>query len=453
LRTSVQALSHDPQKALGVVVERMLRLTRASGAAIAWRQGDGVVCQASIGTAPGVGALLNLETSATGESYRTGNIVSVTDTDTDVRVDAELCRKLDFRSLLIVPIAIAEDVVGIAEVFSPLPGNFEGGDILFLGSIAELVAEVYGWQHRVPSIAIPVSDRLESDATLSSQEDGNLAKPAQAGAWEPPKFQCGTLSPSTFEEEEDSADVGWKPHTYLLLMVLLSILGAGVGDLLDWHLTSKLMKSRHRAAPQSQMTAVPETKPVPAPAETVAVTSQPNIEVPKSFTANPSSKAFQPRARIQPHPTLQANLTANLTKSSLIDTRIDAPEAAPAAPSVAALGTLVSLPASTYTPVFGTVSSAHAAHDVATQLTPAKLLHRVEPVFPDFARSAGMQGTILLSAIIGTDGRLKDVKLVSGNRALATEAFRALREWRYRPYLMNGHAIEAETRIVMDFHP
>jgi protein TonB len=41
---------------------------------------------------------------------------------------------------------------------------------------------------------------------------------------------------------------------------------------------------------------------------------------------------------------------------------------------------------------------------------------------------------------------------MSGNRALATEAFRALREWRYRPYLLDGKPIEAETHIVMNFH-
>jgi periplasmic protein TonB len=87
------------------------------------------------------------------------------------------------------------------------------------------------------------------------------------------------------------------------------------------------------------------------------------------------------------------------------------------------------------------------------QLTPAKLLHRVEPVLPDFAKNSGEEGTVLLSAIIGTDGRLKDVKFVSGDRALAIEAFRAVRDWRYRPYLLNGKPIEAETRIVMNFHP
>jgi protein TonB len=77
----------------------------------------------------------------------------------------------------------------------------------------------------------------------------------------------------------------------------------------------------------------------------------------------------------------------------------------------------------------------------------------VDPVTPDFAKEAGIDGTVLLSAVIGTDGKLKDVKFVSGDRALAIEAFRAVRDWRYRPYMLNGRPIEAETRIVMNFHP
>ena len=50
------------------------------------------------------------------------------------------------------------------------------------------------------------------------------------------------------------------------------------------------------------------------------------------------------------------------------------------------------------------------------------------------------------------NGKVKNVKLVSGNGALATEAFRAVRQWRYTPYLLKGEPIEVETRIVMDFN-
>lgn len=131
------------QGALDLIAERVLHLTRASGAAIAWREAGNVICQVSAGNAPEIGAKLDVVSSLTGECYRTGNIVSLSDSENDTRVDSELRRALDFRSLLIVPVRLQEQVIGIVEAFSPLPGNFEGGDILLLGSIAELIAQLH----------------------------------------------------------------------------------------------------------------------------------------------------------------------------------------------------------------------------------------------------------------------------------------------------------------------
>ena len=428
LRAAVRATVPDSGRALGIIVEYMLRLTRASGAAIAWREDGKVVCRASVGNAPPPGAPLNLDSSATGESYRTGNIVSITDTETDLRVDAALCRQLEFRSLLIVPIAVHEEVIGIAEVFSPLPGNFEGGDILLLGSVAELAAEVYGWAHPPTNRDIPVAEQLQASERLPCASDET------------------TGAANKNQDAEEKTDSAWKPRSYLLLMVLLSVTAAGFGYLLDLHLTAKFMRARESRLARQNVLAVPELK-------SGAAGSNPVIPASMSPTAEPEAARRTALSKSASRVPLRArpNLHANFTRSSEIDTRIDVPT--PGAPAMTASGKLVSLPAGVYAPAVGPAVNGSAEHGGATQLTPARLLHRVEPVFPDFARSAGMEGTILMSATIGKDGRLKDVKLVSGNRALATEAFRALREWRYRPYLMNGHPIEAETRIIMDFHP
>ena len=135
-----------PQAALDLIAERMLRLTRASGAAIAWRKGENVICQASAGNAPAKGARLNVDSSLTGECYRSGNIVNLSDSENDTRVDSTLRHALDFRSLLIVPASLREEAIGIVEAFSPRPSNFDGGDILLLGSIAELIAHLYASQ-------------------------------------------------------------------------------------------------------------------------------------------------------------------------------------------------------------------------------------------------------------------------------------------------------------------
>jgi hypothetical protein len=131
------------QPALDRVVAQMLRLTRATGAAIAWRVDENVICQASAGNAPSVGAKLKLDSGLTSECYRSGNIVSLSDVENDIRIDLELRHELDFRSLLIVPIRCGEDVIGIVEALSSAPGNFEGGDVLLLASIADLIGQNY----------------------------------------------------------------------------------------------------------------------------------------------------------------------------------------------------------------------------------------------------------------------------------------------------------------------
>ena len=79
----------------------------------------------------------------------------------------------------------------------------------------------------------------------------------------------------------------------------------------------------------------------------------------------------------------------------------------------------------------------------------AALIHKVQPQYPPMARMARVSGTVQLRAIIGTDGRIRE--LASGNALLQPAAVAAVREWRYRPTLLNGQAVEVETLITVNF--
>ncbi|MHB8753928.1 MAG: energy transducer TonB [Candidatus Acidiferrales bacterium] len=79
------------------------------------------------------------------------------------------------------------------------------------------------------------------------------------------------------------------------------------------------------------------------------------------------------------------------------------------------------------------------------------LVYRVEPRYPQLAVSAGFWGTVQLRAIIGRDGRVRSVEVLSGNPLLTHAAVAAVREWRYRPTLLNGEAVEVETLITVRF--
>ncbi|MGO9642505.1 MAG: energy transducer TonB [Candidatus Acidiferrales bacterium] len=81
----------------------------------------------------------------------------------------------------------------------------------------------------------------------------------------------------------------------------------------------------------------------------------------------------------------------------------------------------------------------------------ARIISRPEPVYPDWARRAGIQGEVVLHAIISTDGRILELQVLSGNLVLARAALDAVQQWRYQPTLLNGQPVEVETTITVKF--
>jgi periplasmic protein TonB len=88
---------------------------------------------------------------------------------------------------------------------------------------------------------------------------------------------------------------------------------------------------------------------------------------------------------------------------------------------------------------------------LVSHLSEANLLHRVQPTYPALARQARIQGAVELRAIISKTGTIENLVVVRGHPMLATAAVEAVRQWRYRPYLLNGAPIEVETDITVNF--
>jgi periplasmic protein TonB len=86
-----------------------------------------------------------------------------------------------------------------------------------------------------------------------------------------------------------------------------------------------------------------------------------------------------------------------------------------------------------------------------SHLAEANLLHKVQPAYPLLARQARVQGAVELRAIIGKTGAIENLVVVRGHPMLATAAVEAVKQWRYRPYLLNGEPIEVETDITVNF--
>ena len=81
----------------------------------------------------------------------------------------------------------------------------------------------------------------------------------------------------------------------------------------------------------------------------------------------------------------------------------------------------------------------------------ARLVHRVDPVYPPFARQARISGTVELTGVIGIDGRIRELQIVHGHPFLAKAALEAVRQWMYEPTLLNGAAVEVIAPITVNF--
>jgi protein TonB len=84
-------------------------------------------------------------------------------------------------------------------------------------------------------------------------------------------------------------------------------------------------------------------------------------------------------------------------------------------------------------------------------VTAAMLVNRIQPVYPPLARQTRISGTVRLHAIIGKDGSVQQLEVQSGHPLLVQSALDAVRQWRYRPTLLNGEAVEVDTTIDVIF--
>ena len=88
---------------------------------------------------------------------------------------------------------------------------------------------------------------------------------------------------------------------------------------------------------------------------------------------------------------------------------------------------------------------------IASRIAEANLIHDVAPQYPPEAGRARIEGTVVLMAVIGTDGSVKDVRIESGLPILAQAAMDAVKQWRYKPYMIDGEPVEVDSRITINF--
>jgi len=81
------------------------------------------------------------------------------------------------------------------------------------------------------------------------------------------------------------------------------------------------------------------------------------------------------------------------------------------------------------------------------------LAQPVDPVYPDAAKVAGQRGSVVLQVLIGRDGTVQDVKFLQGSLVFARAAIDAVKQWRFKPYSLNGRAVSVQSVITLNFKP
>jgi putative methionine-R-sulfoxide reductase with GAF domain len=136
----LHAAELDLEPAISAITERAQHLTGATGAAIALRAGDEIVCRARAGrTAPDLGVRLQTDAGISAEAVRSGEVMLCHDAEHNPRVDLASCRRLGVRSILVSPLRYYRRTLGVFEVLSSSPSAFDEKDVATMQLLSSMM--------------------------------------------------------------------------------------------------------------------------------------------------------------------------------------------------------------------------------------------------------------------------------------------------------------------------
>jgi protein TonB len=269
--------------------------------------------------------------------------------------------------------------------------------------------------------------------------------------------------------EEDSAGSGGSKKFVIAAVVVLAL---GATAYFGW---TKLGQSHHNATPQPVASA-PEAKtaPVPAPAPELAptpaspsrlaaITNPASAKVPAVAAKASAVQSDQPSAATSPVTRITLNPEAEITKP--VSAPIQVKPAARGARNQAQTGeSAVQLPSpldvssSSGTDLGGVLASSSslstpvlARVKISQGVSQGLLIKRVQPKYPAGALATHAHGVVQIEATIDRQGNVVNPKVLSGDPMLAAAALAAVRQWRYKPYYLDGAPVEIQTQITINF--
>jgi TonB family protein len=462
IQSQITASNLNTDLVLQFMVGHVVESVHGSGGAIALLDEGTMVCRASSGIAPEVGATIGSRSALTTECLQTGKVVRCDDTETDPRVDREICRGLNLRSSLILPILFEGSVRGVLEVFSPKPGAFDDDDLAFLQQLSEFTSQiVYGAvpagspetapknreetrpEHTAFSALMSEPDVPKVDDETASQRSADKpAEPKQsivtAKTDSMPSEVTEPVILQSFIEEKSERSGAW-----LIVAVAMIVVVVAVG----WWFISQRSNRSNRIEPVSN-TPAPASVNVPPP--TPAPAKEATAPVPQ--TRKPASLPIIATDTIHDSATNNTMPVRDPSQPLFI-----APGAAPLARSPEPQS--VEAPSITNTAIHASAEEVRLPGTEIAQpvlqsqgyVTGGKLIHKVAPVYPAIAKQQRIEGDVVFSATVTKRGTLANIRKVSGSPLLEAAGIVALRQWRYEPFRLNGTLQDVDVSITLQF--
>src|SRR5213594_413108 len=267
---------------------------------------------------------------------------------------------------------------------------------------------------------------------------------------------------SGIEAQQESGS-GGATRVFVLLAA-----GLVIGGYYGW---SKMHAGSHPAVVQEPSAVVRPAPsvmpPAPLPPEEQSASTPPKqVEVSESPAQQPEEVSVDPNPKparakptpaiintapaskepvpAKPQPIVVKNDFSRQTKWEAALPPAPAPLSIASAPNDQALTSIVAAPVHVPNPVRETLK-------VSQGVSQGLLVKRVQPVYPPQARQMHLEGTVQLLASIRKDGSISGVKQVSGDSILGRAAVDAVRQWKYKPYFLNGEPVEIQTQITVNF--
>jgi TonB family protein len=481
---------------LTVIAQRAQAFTNASGTAIALSEGnaDEIVCRARSGSAaPEVGAALRVDGSFTGLCIQTGKELRCDDTETDTRVDTAAIRTLGIRSMVVTPIREDNRVIGVLACFASTAHAFTITHVAVLKTMSDQISVLLQKEKRnreegiTPDVQPAQPKPVASAAVAFSPPvviKSAAAAPAPAKGPVPvikaePVRTAATVSfPRTEEKEKPEVRAGFGTFDSMteeksgsnskmlgIVALLVVVLAGGGYYLLKGNKTAS---SATRAALPAASQPVAAGNEVPNAAQAATSPAAPASNGVSSRTSE-SARAMTDTVRASDKKSAEKpNPSAKNADRTIAEDQVPQKPAAttvtlgggqshiavsnaPQAEVSANLGLAGNNMSGALSAMARPITTA-APTIAQSELVPMKVLKSVPPIYPPIAKVRRLSGPVVVEVKIGKDGHVSNPKFVSGQPVFRDAAFDAVKQWLFKPAMLNGQPIEQTTQIKVVFN-